>query len=388
MPILYYVQNGFIGLFITTLLLFYVLGQGGRRQVQDSLFVALLWVTFSIIALELALDLLSGRLFYGSRTLLTSVTLLFFIANPLPGALYLLYLDQLRKRWTSIPRGIGFIAFTPPVIAGILSIASVFNGMVFSIDSTNLYQRGPWFFSIAILDFICMFFGFIYLFVYRQSFRGKNFSLFLFFPLPVMLAAVLQFSFYGMEVLGVGLAITLLVVYLQMQRTQANKDYLTRLYNRSISEQYLQNLVNQRKSTKAIGGILMDINNFKLINDTYGHDLGDKSLRHFAQLLIDSFGSSWFIGRYGGDEFLLLCDDTSEESLAKDVAHFDQMLARFNARRNLPFPLTASRGSSLYGASQAKDSPSFIKVLDHLMYEDKRAFHARQKQNQNTFLFE
>ena len=384
MPILYYVQNSFVGLFLIIILLFYVIGQGGRRQAQDSLYVALLLSTFAIILFELAVDLLSGRVFYGSRTLLIVVTTIFYMLNPIPGALYLLYLDQLRRRWARTPRGVGLVVLTPVVGAFILIVISLFNGIIFTIDSNNVYMRGPFFFLIILSSTSCMVLGFVYLFIYRVSFRKRDFSLFMFFPLPILVGSILQIKFYGMEIAGTSLAITLLIVYLHMQNSQANKDYLTKLYNRSLAEQYLQNLVSHQKKSQGIGGILMDINRFKQVNDLYGHDLGDKTLRLFSHLLLDSFSSSWIIARYGGDEFLLFKEDISEQDLQGELDHFAKQLDRFNARLSLPFSLSVSIGCSLYSATGATDAPSFIKALDMRMYEHKRTCHAQEMENPDT----
>lgn len=195
MPTLYYVQNAFVGFIILAILLFYVSGQGGRRHTQDSLFFALLLTALAFIIFELAIDLLSGKMFYCSRTLLAFSLFLFFIFNPLPGILYLLYLDQIRRRWVRVPRGIGLIAFGPLLLAGLLSFASLFNGIIFTIDQNNVYHRGPWISLILGLDFLCLLSGLIYLIKYRDTFKGKNFSLLLFLPFPVLLGAILQFSF-------------------------------------------------------------------------------------------------------------------------------------------------------------------------------------------------
>lgn len=384
MPILYYIQNSSIGIILISIILLYVKGQGGRRQAQDSLFVALLLATLAIIILELSIDLISGRTFYGSRALLTCVTFLFYVINPLPGIVYVLYLDQLRRRWVSIPRGIGIITFIPLVIACILSFISLFNGIIFSLDANNLYQRGSLFYLIIITNYSCMFLGFAYLLIYRDSFKQKDFSFFLFFPLPVLVGSILQVRFFGVEMTGISLAITLLIVYLHMQNTQANKDYLTSLYNRSLSEQYLQHLIDHQKKTVAIGGILMDINNFKQINDTYGHDLGDKTLCAFSRLLIDGFGGNWFIGRFGGDEFILFREGATQQDVEHDLRYFHELLERFNARQTLPFPLSVSMGSALNGPSREMDGPSFIKVLDRLMYKEKRLYHAKKKTEGQT----
>lgn len=239
-------------------------------------------------------------------------------------------------------------------------------------------MRGPYFSLIIVTNLSCMFIGFLYLIFYRDSFKRKDFSLFLFFPVPVLVGSLLQGMFYGVEIAGTSLALTLLIVYLHMQNTQANKDYLTKLYNRSISEQYLQNLISHQKKSRSIGGILMDINDFKQINDTYGHDLGDKALRHLSQLLRDSFGASWLIARFGGDEFILFRERATQQELEASKEYFVGQLALFNVKETLPFPISVSIGAIVLKAYEAIDSSTFFKVLDDLMYEAKRAYHENQ----------
>ncbi|MFA6646740.1 MAG: diguanylate cyclase [Sphaerochaetaceae bacterium] len=375
MPLLYYVQNSVTGMILIAIILFYVLGQGGRRQAQDSLFVALLVSTFMVIVFELSVDVFSGRTFPGSRGLLTFFTYMFYLVNPFPSIFYLLYLDQLRRRWVKIPRKIGAIAFTPAILGFILSTISLFNGMIYTIDANNVYHRGHFFYLITICDLLCFALGIIYLIHYRESFKKKDFSLFLFFPIPVLVAILLQVPFYGIEVVGLSLAVTMLIVYLQMQSSQAYKDYLTLLYNRGVSEKYLHHLLLHKRKKKIIGGIMMDINNFKHANDMYGHDLGDRSLRYFSRILTESFRNNWFIGRYGGDEFILFKEVDSIEDIKKDLASFNEHLADFNAEGDLPFPLSISIGYAVLTPSKDMDANAFIRLLDKLMYANKREYH-------------
>jgi diguanylate cyclase (GGDEF)-like protein len=377
LPTIYYVQNAVIGISLISIILFYVLAQGGRRQALDSIFVILLFITLSIIILELGIDILQGKVFLGSTFILKTNTVLFYIINPLPSAFYLLYLDQLHRKWIKIPKGIGFLALTPTFIVSILSFTSLFNGIIFTVNENNIYFRGPLFFLIVIADFICVFIGFIYLFINRDDFKHKDFSILVFFPIPVFIGAILQANFYGIELTGISLAITLIGVFLHSKNSQANKDYLTLLYNRKMSEQYLQSILLKKKNT--IAGILMDINNFKQVNDNYGHDLGDSTLRYFSRILIESFGSNWFISRYGGDEFLLLREGASEQSLEEDMTFFCSQLSRFNEKGILPFQLSASVGFSMYENTDATNGSSFIKNIDTLMYKDKKICHSKQK---------
>ncbi len=379
MPLLYYVQNAITGIILVSLILFYVLGRGGRRQAQDSLFVALLVSTFIIIVFEFFVDVFSGSSFYGSRFLIIFSTYVFYIINPFPSVFYFLYLNQLRMRWARIPRAIGVLAFTPAILGLVLTTVSLFNGMIYSIDANNVYHRGSYFYLIVIADLLCFVFGVIYLIYYRASFKKRDFSLFIFFPIPVLIGAVLQATYYGVELTGLSLAITLLIVYLQMQNSQANKDYLTLLYNRGISETYLQHLLLNKKRKWVIGGVMMDINNFKHINDQYGHDLGDRSLRYISTILTESFKNKWFIGRYGGDEFILFKGMSSAEEIKKELTNFEEHILHFNESGNLPFSLSISMGYASLAPLDDMDAPTFIKLLDSLMYDNKRAYHAANK---------
>ncbi|NCB01147.1 MAG: GGDEF domain-containing protein [Spirochaetia bacterium] len=378
MPLLYYVQNSITAMVLISVILFYVLGQGGRRQAQDSLFVALLISTFLVVIFELSVDIFSGRTFYGSRPLLIFSTFMFYVFNPFPSVFYFLYLDQLRRRWVKIPWPIGVLAFSPAIIGFFLTTASLFKGMIFSIDAANVYHRGSSFFLITIFDLMCLLFGVIYLIYYRESFKKRDFSLFIFFPVPVLIAVVLQVAIYGLEMVGLSLALTMLIVYLQMQSSQANKDYLTLLYNRGVSEKYLEHLLLKRRK-KLIGGIMMDINNFKHVNDMYGHDLGDRCLRYFSKLLRESFKNNWLIGRFGGDEFVLFKEVDSLEEIKHDLASFQEHVSTFNTEGTLPFFLSVSTGFAVLSPNDTMEATAFIKALDTLMYENKRKYHASNR---------
>ena len=92
---------------------------------------------------------------------------------------------------------------------------------------------------------------------------------------------------------------------------QAITDTLTGLYNRSILEYTLNHAIAQSHRTgTAITLILLDIDNFKEINDKYGHQVGDSVLITLGEVLIDSFRSSDMVFRIGGEEFLVLVHNT------------------------------------------------------------------------------
>ena len=85
------------------------------------------------------------------------------------------------------------------------------------------------------------------------------------------------------------MSLSMLIIFLYVQDNLLHVDVLTGLHNRRNLEKYLNVNLRQTQKPKVIGGILLDINDFKHINDTYGHDEGDKALISVAKILKDGF---------------------------------------------------------------------------------------------------
>jgi two-component system cell cycle response regulator len=104
----------------------------------------------------------------------------------------------------------------------------------------------------------------------------------------------------------------------EISLSMALTDGLTGLYNRRYFEVHLQKMIQTTKaSNKRLGVLYMDIDHFKKINDTYGHNVGDEILRSFASRIKDSLRSFDLVARLGGEEFVALLPDVTP-----DVAYF------------------------------------------------------------------
>lgn len=97
-------------------------------------------------------------------------------------------------------------------------------------------------------------------------------------------------------------------------------DYLTGTHNRYSAERQLkEDIARAQRSGNEISLIILDIDEFKLINDRYGHDVGDICLKHVVEIIEGGIRKGDWLGRWGGDEFILLLFDSDEKSSRKIV---------------------------------------------------------------------
>jgi diguanylate cyclase (GGDEF)-like protein len=150
----------------------------------------------------------------------------------------------------------------------------------------------------------------------------------------------------------------------------ATHDPLTGVNNRVGLRNYLYeqvSLVKQHKSLLSV--IFMDIDNFKQINDQYGHDDGDKVLKSFADFIVERTRAQDFFCRWGGEEFLLLCPDAGLGSAALIAEKLRELIERQSWPHGQP--LTCS-----FGVAQMQfyeEVSRFLKRADEALYRAKQA---------------
>ncbi len=155
----------------------------------------------------------------------------------------------------------------------------------------------------------------------------------------------------------------------------ARTDPLTGLPNRRAMEEWaLRQLSGAVRHGYPLWVIVGDIDNFKTINDTFGHDAGDIVLQTFAAVLRKNTRSSDICGRLGGDEFLLVITHAEGGGVEATVNRFREQFAA------LSFPLkgqsvkvTASFGLAGFAGSEVQDFTLLVRKADQMLYEAKRA---------------
>lgn len=156
----------------------------------------------------------------------------------------------------------------------------------------------------------------------------------------------------------------------------ANYDPLTHLPNRRMFFSRLKDLSNQYPSSaRDFSVIYMDLNEFKIINDNYGHDVGDQVLVEAAKRLVQSKTGDEFLSRIGGDEFTLIIPDIKSEAAVRNRVR--EIKTAFNQPvklNELSSALSLSAGYALFSTA-ADNIDILVHNADLKMYEDKRRSH-------------
>lgn len=156
-------------------------------------------------------------------------------------------------------------------------------------------------------------------------------------------------------------------------RSIAMTDGLTEIANRRYIETFLE--AKHREFTVfdvPVGILFIDIDDFKYVNDTYGHVVGDDVLKMVAHTLSESTRGTDLVGRYGGEEFVIILAGASEETLFNRAEHMRILIENsYIECDGNKISATISVGATIMLENET--TTDFVKRADHLMYQSKRA---------------
>jgi diguanylate cyclase len=168
--------------------------------------------------------------------------------------------------------------------------------------------------------------------------------------------------------------------YQEELERQANYDALTGLPNRHLFHDRLRQAVFAQRSTKSIAVVFIDLDHFKVINDSLGHNFGDEVLRHIGERLQSAVRDGDTVARLGGDEFvLILSDQTREDVIFRTMRRLIGKVSEPIMIGDRELNITCSAGISLY-PQDGPDVQTLLKNADAAMYRAK-------SQGRNTFQF-
>lgn len=359
------VANG-TGAFLVLFLLLYRIRITQTNQFDEKAYNFMLIVTFIATineTLSFIIDARPGFIFHILQYISNTIS---SASSGIIGYYWCLFVEyHIHRNFKRIKKKSRILA-VPLIIATILIFINLLGtGIIFDISKENVYTRGP-------MNFILYIFVFVY---YIESIytvqKAKNDSILVeffpiyFFIIPCMIGTMIQGFFFGISTIWLCVAIAFIIVYIEIQISISFIDDLSGLYNRKYMNHYLDKLQNDKP--KRVYGFLMDINDFKTINDIYGHLKGDQAIIQFGKILQHSIDKDSVAIRMGGDEFVIFAILKSNEEALALKKHIEQNVRQFNTNSTEPFHLSFSIGIAKYSGN----IETFLSSMDDSMYEAK-----------------
>jgi len=298
-----------------------------------------------------------------------------FIFEPILPSLWLYYVYHYISPDGKVTKFIKLSVILVNVVNAVLVITSQFSGWYYTIDSMNIYQRGPLYLVGPILVFYLLLTSTAYVLLNKNKIQHTHFIPFLVFPVAPFIGTLMQTVIYGYPFALMGLIFSVLMVAFFAQSIETNVDYLSGVYNRKRLEGYLHKKIANSSHANTFSAIMADVNGLKTINDTYGHTVGDEALVTISSLLRSILRSNDFVARYGGDEFCIILDTSNEQTLIRVVNKIKRQLTAYNEMSLKPYKLELSMGYAVYDPDSGMNEKEFYNTIDAQMYEDKKKHH-------------
>jgi diguanylate cyclase (GGDEF)-like protein len=254
----------------------------------------------------------------------------------------------------------------PTAAVLVLLVINGFYPLYFTIDPVTAAYRTASFDWIRYAALILIYLYMLILVLRSRSRAGSHLVMLvmLFFAIPIV-GMLVQVVYSRLNFSWTTVSLGILIAYVFLESTTGERDVLTDLYSRASYEEYVHNLIEERRSFQLM---MIDLNGFKLINDQFGHLTGDRVLIEFSRLLRLQFPNEKIIARLAGDEFVIIFEREAgsiEPNLAElELRCRDSVIAQVQTLR-------FSHGLQKYEPHMTFDE--LYMQVDHNMYVNKFA---------------
>ncbi|QMS84575.1 GGDEF domain-containing protein [Candidatus Xianfuyuplasma coldseepsis] len=376
MDVTFYDLNIFSIILLASLLIV-IYSKHELHTLRGRLFRILILTAILMLVLEIhswIYDGLPGITNYRANVFFNTV---FTMLSTLIVGIWALYIDYVLFNNEQRLKKNAWFYFAPVVITSILGIINLFTPILFVVSDDNIYSRLPGIWTGVVLSYV------VYIFVLvmvlnEQKRLTSNFiiGVMMFLILPLV-AGVIQIQYLGLTLIWPSTAMAILFSYLLFETTSSSLDYLTGIHTRVRAEDYMKGLMRRRHPFTII---MMDMDDFKQLNDTYGHTSGDKALIEMATILKQVFERKDIVARYGGDEFIVVTAGVNKgriELIRKNISNHMK-----SSKNNYIKEAKFSMGVSYCQQPTSCTIETLMIEADNNMYLDK-AKHKNLKRRQN-----
>lgn len=350
---------------VICLIMLLFISNASRRHTKillaERYFLEMSLATAILLISDIIWPLVNGVKLPGFRLLNIIINLVYMVLTGFIGFLWIVYVDfKVSRRLDSSHYKRVTMFSIPMLVLLVLTLTSPKTHILFYIDENNCYRRGKlmWIRICVMVLYVLWAAVLTLVGIKRQKTKQKKDEMrallqFIFFPL---IGIFMQLFYLNLPFTAVGISLSVLLVFINVQNKQISIDALTGINNRRQLTLYVDSELSALFKKGELYYLIMDVDKFKSINDTYGHLEGDNALIKIASLLNSLCEKqNDFVARYGGDEFVIVCRRRNEyevEALKNEIL---KTVSQMNEQGELPYNLSLSVGSAKFDTSKSND---------------------------------
>ena len=360
-------------LFLSLMLLFFQ--ERGRKSHSSVAYIRLIGILAILVGVSAMRDVAS--LSDGNFIFLSKLSnYLIYALDPFSFLFAIKYIDSFV---TADDRN-GRNAYINPIM-----IYAIFNCILVALDAylskgwfyisyKTGYERGSLYMLRLFMQIMSCAIIFAFITVYKSYIHKWYVAPIQALPVIVVTGEFLQYFIPYINFAYASSVFAFMVLFIYVQRRDIHMDYLTGTVNRRGIDAALRRAMAD-SAENPFCAVMIDIDYFKLINDNFGHKVGDEVLEGIAAILLNTFDKKDVVGRYGGDEFCIITHTTDELEIEKRIHQVKKLVEDFEWSNRGKMDLSVSAGIAVYSKEMDMHGKDFMEFVDSRMYEEKALHH-------------
>jgi len=360
-------------LFLSLMLLFFQ--ERGRKSHSSAAYIRLIGILAILVGVSAVRDIVSlsdGNFIFLSK--LTSY--LIYALDPFSFLFAIKYIDS----FVTADDRSGRNLYINPIM-----IYAIFNFILVALDAhlskgwflisyKTGFERGSLYMLRLFMQIMSCAIIFAFITVYKSYIHKWYVAPIQALPAIVLTGEILQYFIPYINFAYASSVFAFMVLFIYVQRRDIHMDYLTGTVNRRGIDAALRKAMADSVENPFCA-VMIDIDYFKLINDNFGHKVGDEVLEGIAAILLETFDKKDVVGRYGGDEFCIITHMTDELEIEKRIHQVKKLVEDFEWSNRGKMDLSVSAGIAVYSKEMEMHGKDFMEFVDSRMYEEKALHH-------------
>ena len=360
-------------LFLSLMLLFFQ--ERGRKSHSSAAYIRLIGILAILVGVSAVRDIVSlsdGNFIFLSK--LTSY--LIYALDPFSFLFAIKYIDS----FVTADDRSGRNLYINPIM-----IYAIFNFILVALDAhlskgwflisyKTVFERGSLYMLRLFMQIMSCAIIFAFITVYKSYIHKWYVAPIQALPAIVLTGEILQYFIPYINFAYASSVFAFMVLFIYVQRRDIHMDYLTGTVNRRGIDAALRKAMAD-SAENPFCAVMIDIDYFKLINDNFGHKVGDEVLEGIAAILLETFDKKDVVGRYGGDEFCIITHMTDELEIEKRIHQVKKLVEDFEWSNRGKMDLSVSAGIAVYSKEMEMHGKDFMEFVDSRMYEEKALHH-------------